>query len=131
MINIEITTDTEAIVENIHKIIIGRILNKDIIIDREVHIKIDRDMTTTIKEELHPDPHIDHHIETTQIIDTILNVDKILVLNHKKTLLDDITTRTDLHPDQEIIDHDLEHLHKTDNKNYTADILQIVYVCRQ
>ena len=119
MINIEITTDTEAIVGNIHKIIIGRFLNKDSIIDREVHIKMNRDMTTTIKEELHSVPHKDHHIERTQIIVTFLNLDKNLVLNHKKTLLDDITTRTDLHPDEAIIDHDLEHLHKTNKIELT------------
>ena len=116
MIDIEITIDIEAIVENPHKIITGQILNKDITIDREVHIKIDLDMTTTITEELHPGPHLDHHIETTLITDTILDLDIDLVLNHKETPLEDITTRTDLLPNQEIIDHDLEHLHKTDNK---------------
>ena len=116
MIDIGITTDTEAIVESIHKIIIDRILNKDIIIDLKVHIKLGLDMIITIKEELHPDLHIDHHTGTTLIIDTILDLDVDLVLNQKETLSDDIITRIDLHPDQEIIDHDLEHLHKTENK---------------
>ena len=75
MIDIEIMTYTKAIVENIHKTIIDRILNKDIIIDLEVHIKIDLGMIITIKEELHPDLHIDRHIETTLTMDTILDLD--------------------------------------------------------
>ena len=73
-------------------------------------------MTTITKEELHPDLHIDHHTETTPNIDLIHNQDIDLVLNHKETLLDDTTTHIDLHQDQEITDHDLEHPHKTDNK---------------
>ena len=116
MINKGITTDTEAKVEIIQKIFFDRFLNKDIIIDLKAHIKLDLDMTITIKEELRPDLHIDHHIETTLIIHTILDLDLDLVLNHKETLSDDIITHIDLHPDQEITDHDLEHLHKIDNK---------------
>ena len=73
-------------------------------------------MTIIIKEELHLDLHIDLPIETTLIIDTILDQDVDLVLNYKEILLDDTIIFTDLHPDQEIIDQDLEHLHKTDNK---------------
>ena len=73
-------------------------------------------MTIIIKEELHPDLHMEHHIETTPIIDIIHDQDIDLVLNHKETLLDDTITRIDLHLDQEITDHDLEHPHKTDNK---------------
>ena len=73
-------------------------------------------MTIIIKEELHPHLHIDHHTETTPIIDLILDQDIDLVLNHKETPLDDAITRLELHPDQEITDHDLEHPHKTDNK---------------
>ena len=73
-------------------------------------------MTTIIKEELHPDLHIDHHTETTLIIIIIHDQDIELVLNHKETLLDDTITRIDLHLDQKIVDHDLEHPHKTDDK---------------
>ena len=117
MTDIEITTDTEATVEIINKIIIDLILDKDITIDPKAHTHLDPDMTIIInKEELHPDLHIDHHTETTPIIDTILDQDIDLVLNHKETPLDDTITRRDLHPDQEITDHDLEHPHKTDNK---------------
>ena len=71
-------------------------------------------MTTIIKEEL--DLHIDHKTETTSIIDIIHDQDIDLVLNHKETLLDDTITHIDLHLDQEIIDQDLEHPHKADNK---------------
>ena len=71
-------------------------------------------MTIIIKKEIHPDLHIDHHTETTSIIDTILDQDIDLVLNHKEIPLDDTITRIDLHPDQKITD--LEHPHKTDNK---------------
>ena len=74
-------------------------------------------MTPIIKEELHPDLHIDHHTETTPIIDIIHDQVVVLVLNHKETPLDDTITHTDLHLDQNIIDQDLEHTHKTDNKN--------------
>ena len=73
-------------------------------------------MTTNIKEELQPDPQIDHHTETTLITDIILNQNIDLALNHKEFPLDDIITHIDLHPNQEITDHDLEHLHRTDNK---------------
>ena len=114
--DIEITTDIEATVEIIHKIIIDLILDKDFTIDLQVHTHLDPGMTTTTKEELHPDLQIDHHTETTPIIDIVHDQDKDLVLNHKETLLDDIITHIDLHLDQEITDHDLEHLHKTDNK---------------
>ena len=73
-------------------------------------------MTAIIKEELHPDPQIDHHTETTLITDIILDQDIDLALNHKENPLDDISTHIDLHANQEITDHDLEHLHRTDNK---------------
>ena len=116
MTDIGIMTDTEATVEIIHKIIIDLILDKDITIDLKAHTNLDSNMTNIIKEEIHPDLHIDHHTETTPIKDTILDQDKDLVLNHKETPLDDTITRIDLHPDQEIRDHDLEHPHKTDNK---------------
>ena len=116
MIDIEITTDTEATVEIIHKIIIDLILDKDITIDLKAHTHLYPDMTITIKKELHPDLHVDHHTETTPIIDIILDQYVDLVLNHKETTLDDTIIRIDLHLDQEITDHDLEHPHKTDNK---------------
>ena len=109
MPDIEITTDTEVTVEIIHKKIIDLILDKDITIDLKAHTHLDPDMTIIIKEELHPDLHKDHHTETTSIIDTILDQDINLVLNHKETPLDDIITRIGLHPDQKITDHDLEH----------------------
>ena len=112
----EITTDTEATVEIIHKIIIDLILDKDITIDIKAHANLDPDMTIIIKEDLHQDLNLDHHTETNPIIDTILDQDIDLILNHKETLSDDKITRIDLHPDQEITDHDLEHPHKTDNK---------------
>ena len=73
-------------------------------------------MTIIIQEELQLDLHIDHHTEITPIIDVILYQDIDLVLNHKETPLDDTCTRIDLHPDQEIRDHDLDHPHKRDNK---------------
>ena len=60
MIDIEITTDIEATVENIRKIIIDLILDKDIIIDLKARINLDLDMTTIIKKEIDPDLHIDH-----------------------------------------------------------------------
>ena len=116
MIDIEITTDTQATVEIIRKIIIDLILDKDIIINLKARINLDLDLTIFIKEELHPDLHIDHHIETTPIVDTILDQVKYPVLNHKETPSDDIITRIDLHPDQEITDHDLEHPHKQTTK---------------
>ena len=46
----------------------------------------------------------------------ILDQDIDLVLNHKEIPLGDIIIHIDLHPNQEITDHDLEHLHRTDNK---------------
>ena len=116
IIDTEIMKDTEVTAEIIHKTIIDLILDKDATIDIKIHIHPDLDMTTTIKEELHPDPHIDHHIETLLIIDIILDQDIDLALNRKEILLDDIIIHIDLHPNQEIIDHDLEHLHKIDNK---------------
>ena len=116
MTDLEITTDTEATVEIIHKIIIDLVLDKDITIDLKAHTHLDPDMTIIIKEELHPDLHIDHHTKTTPIIYLILDQDTDLVLIHKETTLDDTITSIDLRPDQEITDHDLEHPHKKDNK---------------
>ena len=116
MIDIEIMTDTEVTVEIIHKTTIDLILDKDTTIDLKVHTHPDLDMTTIIKEELHPDLHIDHRTETILITDIILDQDIDLVLNHKEIPLDDIIIHIDLHPNQEITDHDLEHLHRTDNK---------------
>ena len=104
-------TDTEATADRIHKIIINLILDKDITIDLQVHTHLGLDMTIVIKEERHLDLHIDHHTETIPIIDTILDQDIDLVLNHKETPLDDTITRIDLHPDQEITDKDIEHPH--------------------
>ena len=100
----------------IHKTTIVLILDKDTTKDLKVHTHPDLDMTTIIKEELHPDPHIDHYTETTLITDIILDQDIDLVLNHKEIPLDDIIIHIDLHPNQEITDHDLEHLHRIDNK---------------
>ena len=94
----EITTDIEATVENIHKIIIDLILDKDVTIDLQIQTHLDPDMTTIIKKELHPELHIDHHTEKTPIVDIIHDQDKDLVL------------------DQDITDHDLEHPYKTHNK---------------
>ena len=77
MTNIKITTDTEATVEIIDKIIIDLILDKDFTIDLKAqsrsHTNLDPDMTIIIKEELHPDLQIDHDTETTPIIDTVLD----------------------------------------------------------
>ena len=84
--------------------------------DLKVHTHPDLDMTTNIKEELHPDLHIDHHTETTLITDIILDQDIDLVLNHKEIPLDGLIIHIDLHPNQEITDHDLEHFHRIDNK---------------
>ena len=84
MTDIEIMTDTEAIVQIIHKIIIDLILDKDITIDLKAHNHLDPYMRIIIKEELHPDLHIDHHTEITPIIDIILDQHIDLVLNHKK-----------------------------------------------
>ena len=116
VIDIEILIDTEVTVETIHKTTIDLILDKDTTKNPKVHTHLDLDMTTIIKEKLHPDPHIDHHAETILITDIILNQDIDLALNHKEILSDNIVTHIDLHPNQEITDHDLEHLHRTDNK---------------
>ena len=120
IIKITITIDTKimidivAIVENIRKTTIDQILDKDITIDLEV--RIDLDLMIIIKEELHLDLHIDLHTEITQITDITLAQDTDLVLNHKETPLNDIIIHIDLHQDLEILDHDLEHPHETDNK---------------
>ena len=114
--DIETMTDIEAIVEIIHKIIIDFFPDKYITIDLQVHINLDPDMTISFKEELLLDLHKDLPIETTLITDTILDQDIDPVLNHMETPLDDTIIHIDLHPDQEIVDQDLEHLHKTDNK---------------
>ena len=60
--------------------------------------------------------HIDHHTETTPIIDIFHDQVIDLVLNHRETLLDDTITHIDLRLNQEITDQNLEHPHKTDNK---------------
>ena len=112
MIDTEITIDTAVTVENIPKIIIDLILDKDITIHLEVHIDLDTKYITN--GELHLDLHIDLHTEITLIIDTILDLDTDLVLNHREIPLDDTITHIYLHLDQEILNHDLEH--KTDNK---------------
>ena len=116
MIDLEITTDIEATVEIIRRIIIDLILDKETIKDVKARINLDLDMTIIIKEELHIDLLEDHHTETTPIIDIILDQDIDLVLNHKEVLLDNTIIRIDLHPDQEVTDLDPEYLHKTDNK---------------
>ena len=54
--------------------------------------------------------------EITRITDITLAQDIDLVLNHKETPLNDIIIHIDLHQDLEILDHDLEHPHETDNK---------------
>ena len=116
IMDIEIMIDTEVTAEIIHKTIIDLSLDKGTTIDLKLHIHPDLDTTTTIKEELHPDPHIDHHTETHLFIDIILDQYIDLALNHKEITLDDIIIHIDLHPNQEITDHNLEHLHKIDNK---------------
>ena len=73
-------------------------------------------MTTTIKEELNPDLHIDHHIGTTLITDIIHDQDIDPAHNHKEVPLDGIITHIDLQQNQEITDHDLERLQRIDNK---------------
>ena len=114
MIDTETMIDIVAIVENIRKTTIDQTLDKDIIIDPEV--RIDLDLIIIIKEELHLDLHIDLHTEITQITDIILAQDTDLVLNHKETPLNDIIIHINLHQDLEILDQDLEHSQKTDNK---------------
>ena len=116
IIDIEIMIDTEVTAEIIHKTIIDLILDKDTTVDLKVHIHPDLDMTTTIKEDLQPDPHIDHHTETLLTIDIILDQDIDLALNRKEIPLDNISIHIDLHPNQKITDHNLEHLHKIDNR---------------
>ena len=113
-IDTKIIIDIVAIVENIRKTTIDQILDKDITIDLEVHI--DLDLIIIINEELHLDLHIDLHTEIIQITDITLAQDIDLVLNHKETPLNDIIIHIDLHQDLEILDHDLEHPHETDNK---------------
>ena len=114
MIDTEIMIDIVAIVENIRKTTTDLILDKDITIDLEAHI--DLDLIIIIKEELHLDLHIDLHIEITQITGITLAQGTDLVLNHKETPLNDIIIHIDLHQDLEVLDHDLEHPHETDNK---------------
>ena len=116
MIDVEIMIDTEVTAEIIHKTTIDLIFDKNITIYSKVHTHLDPDMTTIIKEDLHRDPHIDHQTETALTTDIILDQDIDLALNHKEIPLDDKITNIDLHPNQEITDHDLEHLHRTDNK---------------
>ena len=114
MIDTEIMIDIVAIVKNIRKTTTDLILDKDITIDLEAHI--DLDLIIIIKEELHLDLHIDLHIEITQITGITLAQDTDLVLNHKETPLNDIIIHIEVHQDLEILDHDLEHPHETDNK---------------
>ena len=114
MIDIEITIDTAVIVEKPRKTTIDPILDNDITIDLEAHI--DLDLINIIKEELHLDLHKELHIEITQSTGITLAQDIDLVLNHKEILLNDIIIHIDLHQDLEILDHDLEHPHETDNK---------------
>ena len=116
VIDIEIMIVTEVTVEIIHKTTIDLFLDKDTTINPKVHTHLDLNMTTITKEELHSDPHIEHHTETTLITDIILGQDIDLALNYKEIPLDDTITHIDLHPNQEITDHDLEHLHRIDNK---------------
>ena len=113
-IGTEIMIDIVAIVENIRKTTIDQNLDKDITTDLEVHI--DLDLIIIIEEELHLDLHIDLHTEITQITDITLAQDTDLVLNHKETSLNAMIIHIDLHQDLAILDHDLEHPHKTDNK---------------
>ena len=108
VIDIAIMTDTEATVENIHKTTIDLILDKDITRDPKVHIRLDLHMTTIIKEELHPNFHIDHHIGTTLITDKILDQDIDLAHNHKESLnvikenLEDTELRSNHRNSQEV-----------------------------
>ena len=114
MIDTEITIDIAVTVEIIHNIIIDLILNKVVTIDLEVHIDLDTKAITN--EELHLDLQTDLHTEMTLTIDTTLYLDTHLIPNHKENPLDDKITHIDLHLDQETLDLDLEHPHKTDNK---------------
>ena len=92
----------------------NQILDKGITIDIEVHIDVD--LIIINNEELHLDLHIDLHIEITQITDITPAQDTDLVLNHKETPLNDIIIHIDLLQNLEILDHNLEHPHGTDNK---------------
>ena len=56
--DIEIKIDTEITVEIIHKTTTDLIFDKDTTIDPKAHTHLDLDMTTIIKEKLHPDPKI-------------------------------------------------------------------------
>ena len=114
MIDTEIMIDIVAIVQNIRKTTIDQILEKDITIDLEDHI--DLDLIIIIKEGLLLVLHIDLHLEIIQITDITLAQDTDLVSNHKETPLNDIIIHIDLHQDLEILNHDLEHPHETDNK---------------
>ena len=114
MIATDIMIDIAVTVEIILKIVIDLTLDKDITITLEVQIDLDTKIITN--EELHLDLHIDLHTEITLITDTILDPDTDLVLSHMETPLNDTITHKDPHLDQEILDHDLEHLHKIDNK---------------
>ena len=116
VIDIGTMTDIEATVETIHKTTIDLILDNDTTTDLKVHTPLDLDMTTIIKEELHPDLHKDHHIGTTLITDIFHDqvIDPTHI--HKEIPLDNIITHIDLHPNQEITDHDLERFHRIDNK---------------
>ena len=120
-IGTEIMIDIVAIVENIRKTITDQIHDKDITTDLEVHT--DLDLIIIIKEELHLDLHINLHTDIIQIIDITLVQDTDLVLNHKETPLNDIIIHLDLHQDLEILDHDLEHPHGTDNKAEIANTI--------
>ena len=116
VIDIGTMTDTEATVEIIHKTIIDPLLDKNNITNLKVHTHLDLDMTIIIKEELHPDLHIDHHTGTTLITDIIHDQVIDPAHNHKEIPFDCIITHIDLHLNQEITDHDLECLHRIDNK---------------
>ena len=114
MIDTEIMIEIVVLVEIIRKTSTDQILDKDITIDLEA--QIDLDFINIIKEELHLDLHIDLHIEITQITGITLAQDTDLVQNHKETTLNDIIIHIDLHQDLEILDHNLEQPHETDNK---------------
>ena len=92
MIDIDIILDIDAIVEIIRKTITDLILDKDTRIDLKARINLDPYKTIIIKEELHPDLHIDHHTEITPIRDFIPDQKIDLVLNHKETPSDDTIT---------------------------------------
>ena len=107
------------IVVNITKVItmVDTGIPIDIAVTVEIIPRIVIDLTLDKGITIALDIHIDLHTEITLITDTILEPDTDLVLNHKEIPLDDTITHIDLHLDQEILDHDLEHLHKTDNRN--------------